>query len=220
MKTLFIVATLCTSLCLFASGPLDSGALEGTSKETLQEEIFREETLVQDFEHKQSILMQIPKNTSSLLKVKEETDLDGYGETVYTIREGVNLVLEYSKRDTHRIKEYFERRIDIKSLLFDQNKDPSAIMRMKELRLESMKMHCPYSSWKLHYAFSNDDVVYECSIPDIGVYDNQYTLSRLFKARDGYIKVSLETNNRKTSNIFHEFNGILKSVKYQVISAT
>ncbi|MCH9631601.1 MAG: hypothetical protein S4CHLAM37_16250 [Chlamydiia bacterium] len=210
MKKLFMLVALCSSFCL-----LGSGYSEETPKEVLEKEV-----LQQDFEHKQSILVQVPKNTSTLQKIKEETDLEGYGTTVYKVGKNANLVLEYSKRNTDRIKEYFERRIDIKSLVFDQNKDPSAIMRMKELRRESLKMHCPYSNWKLHYVFNHDDVIYECNIPDIGIYENQYTLSRLFKARDGYIKVSLETSEMKTSSIFNEFFKTLKGVKYQVVAAT
>lgn len=172
-----------------------------------------------DLERKQKVSLNLPEDTAGVFKVKEDFDREGFGECLYTIKENYKLLVEYQKRDISLIKEYFDRRIDISSLLFDRFKEnPSALMRMKELRQESLKKECPYSVWKLHHVFSRNDVIYENQVPKIGSYDPQYTLTRLIKARDGYVKISLIVDAPKTQETFREFFEVLKRVKFTMIS--
>lgn len=143
-----------------------------------------------DFNHKQQVIL--PTSTTCLVKTDEDIKEDGFGTVSYQTKENDTLIVSYEKRDVSLIKEYFDKRIDLQSLIFDEEHDPSALTRMKELRLEYKKKQCPYSVWKIRYAKSQNDVLYEYSVPKGGVYEEKYVVNRLIKAKEGYFKISIE----------------------------
>lgn len=162
---------------------------------------FSHEKYTQDFFYKQ-----LPEDNNRWEKTKEQIEEKGFYHLEFAAKEDLSkkiiITFEARKEEPNLIQRRSADAQDLFSLL--EKEDPSALHRMKELRLELKKTDSPYSDWKLLYVVSENDIIYEYTIPDLGLHQARYEMTRLIKRPDGYLKITYQNSKEpfKEASLF------------------
>lgn len=136
---------------------------------------------------------QLPQDNKRWEKTKEQIKKDDFYHIEYISKENPQEKLLVTYEDSSDLYRRSELGEDLFSLL--EKECPSALQRMKELRLELKKRDSIYSVWKLLYVFSKDDIIYEFTIPALGPYEPRYEITRLIKQSEGYLMITYQNKS-------------------------
>lgn len=134
----------------------------------------------------ETLQQQLLQDSQRWKKTKEEASYQEFTGSK-TAKETITLSLKPLKPAP-----YHANILDLRNDLFSlfEKEPPSALKEMKRLRIESKKKSSPYSLWRLLYVFDQDDIIYECRVPDAGPYPPSYEITRLIKQHQGYLKIT------------------------------